>query len=111
MRLSYATFKAILEAQSKQHEVDRKINDVLRLAQSDTYYMGTTIDEIGQAFDMVFHDAYREEGKDLIDWWLYEDVEKFLYAAGSTGTENKEIVADLTTMLSLWQYLEKNYEL
>ena len=45
--MKYETFKAILEALEKQHQIDRDINKVLQLAQSDTYFMGTTIDEIG----------------------------------------------------------------
>lgn len=103
--MKYETFKAMLDAQQKQHEVDRKIMDVLRLAQSDTYYMGTTIDEIGRAFDMVFKDEYNNS--DLIDWWLYEDVDKHIFNADS-----EEIIADLTEMKDLWLYLEasKNEE-
>jgi len=46
--MKYETFKSILKALEKQHEVDRQINKVLQLAQSDTYFMGTTVDEIGK---------------------------------------------------------------
>jgi hypothetical protein len=100
-KMKYETFKAILKALEKQHEVDRQINKVLQLAQSDTYFMGTTIDEIGQAFDTVFKDAYDERGLDLIQWWLYEDVEKLIYAV-----KTDEVLADLTEMEDLWNYVE-----
>ena len=99
--MKYETFKSILKALEKQHEVDRQINKVLQLAQSDTYFMGTTIDEIGRAFDTVFKDAYDERGLDLIQWWLYEDVEKLIYAV-----KTDEVLADLTEMEDLWNYVE-----
>ena len=99
--MKYETFKSILKALEKQHEVDRQINKVLQLAQSDTYFMGTTVDEIGQAFNAVFKDAYGEIGLDLIEWWAYEDIEKLIYAVNSN-----EVIADLTTCEALWDYLE-----
>ena len=100
-KMKYETFKAILEALEKQHQIDRDINKVLQLAQSDTYFMGTTIDEIGQAFNAVFKDAYGEIGLDLIEWWAYEDIEKLIYAVDSD-----EVLADLTSMKDLWNYVE-----
>jgi len=101
MKMKYETFKSILKALEKQHQIDRDINKVLQLAQSDTYFMGTTIDEIGQAFNAVFKDAYGEIGLDLIEWWAYEDIEKLIYAVDSD-----EVLADLTSMKELWNYLE-----
>jgi uncharacterized protein YktA (UPF0223 family) len=99
--MNYKTFKSILKAMKKQHRVDRQINKVLQLAQSDTYFMGTTIDEIGQAFDMVFLDEYGEIGLDLIQWWLYEDVDKLI-----SDVKTDEVIADLTKMKDLWEYTE-----
>ena len=99
--MKYETFKAILKALEKQHEVDRQINKVLQLAQSDTYFMGTTIDEIGQAFNAVFKDEYGEIGLDLIEWWAYEDIDKIITAVASD-----EVLADLTEMEDLWNYVE-----
>lgn len=99
--MNYKTFRSILKATQKQHRVDRKINKVLQLAQSDTYFMGTTIDEIGQAFDMVFLDEYGEIGLDLIQWWLYEDVDKLI-----SDVKTDEVIADLTKMKDLWEYTE-----
>ena len=99
--MKYETFKSILKALEKQHEVDRQINKVLQLAQSDTYFMGTTVDEIGQAFNAVFKDAYGEIGLDLIEWWAYEDIDKII-----TAVDSDEVLADLTTCEALWDYLE-----
>ena len=99
--MKYETFTAILEALEKQHQIDRDINKVLQLAQSDTYFMGTTIDEIGQAFNAVFKDEYGESGLDLIQWWLYEDTDKII-----TAVDSDEVLADLTSMKELWDYLE-----
>jgi hypothetical protein len=99
--MNYKTFRSILKATQKQHRVDRKINKVLQLAQSDTYFMGTTIDDIGRAFDMVFLDEYGEIGLDLIQWWLYEDIDKLIFDA-----KTDEVIADLTKMKDLWEYTE-----
>ena len=101
MKMKYETFKSILKALEKQHQIDRDINKVLQLAQSDTYFMGTTIDEIGQAFNAVFKDAYGEIGLDLIEWWAYEDIDKII-----TAVNSNEVLADLTTCEALWDYLE-----
>lgn len=98
--MKFITFKTILDALEKQREVDRKINGVLQLAQADTYFMGTTIDDIGKAFDKVFLDAYGEDGIDLIHWWVFEDVEKCLF------DNDGQVIDDLTTMVALWEYLE-----
>jgi hypothetical protein len=100
--MKYKTFKAILKAIKKQHQVDRDICAALQLAQSDTYFMGTTIDDIGRAFDMVFLNDYGDEGLDLIQWWLYEDVDKLIYAP-----DHKEVLADLNKLKDLWLYVEK----
>jgi len=100
------TFKTIVTSILRQHEVDGDINAILQLAQSDTYFMGTTIDEIGQSFDMVFLDAYNnnKEALDLIHWWMYEDIEKFLY-----DSRSGEVINDLTELDDLYEYLEKYY--
>lgn len=52
----------------------------------------------------ILKDIYTEEGADLISWWMYEDVEKYLY--DKTG----KIIEDLTTVESLYEYLTKTYK-
>lgn len=44
---------------------------------------------------------YSEEGEDIISWWLYEDVEKKIY------NKKGEVIEDLTSIESLWEYVEK----
>ncbi len=97
------TFESILKAILKQHDVDMKLNDAYREAQLDTYFVGTTINEIYQAFDKVFVERYGTEGLDLIQWWRYEAVDKLLF------DENEDVVADLTDIDNFYEYMENEY--
>ncbi len=56
---------------------------------------------VEEIIDMI-NDDMKIEDKDLIDWWLYEDVEKLIY--DSNGT----IIADLQTPGDLYDYITTN---
>ena len=43
---------------------------------------------------------FNEIQLDMINWWLYENVEKFIYKS-----ENKEVLHDLTKIEDLYDYL------
>lgn len=68
------------------------------------YHLGLDLtnitDDYSQVITALLRAHYGEIGEDIISWWLYEDVDKFLYK------ENK-IVNDLTLMEDLWKYCEK----
>lgn len=52
-------------------------------------------------FDWV-KDDFGENGKDLVSWWMYEDVEKKIYESDGKET-NLENIDDL------YSYLEAHY--
>lgn len=51
--------------------------------------------------NLLLKSYYGKEGEDIIGWWLYEDVEKNIY-----DSETGEVIANLTTIESLWEYVE-----
>ena len=66
-----------------------------------------TIDckELSYASDILaewIEDSFGPEGKDLVSWWMYEDVEKVVYEEDGSET-NLENIDDL------YSYLEKFY--
>lgn len=51
---------------------------------------------------------FDEDGVDLIEWWLFEPVEKYIYSEYKEGDERK-VIADLTKADDLYDYLIKNH--
>lgn len=58
-------------------------------------------DDYHSIIDVLLKTYYSEEGEDIISWWLYEDVEKKIY------NKKGEVIEDLTSIESLWEYVEK----
>jgi hypothetical protein len=58
-------------------------------------------DDLHSAINILFKSHYSAEGEDLIGWWLWEDVEKFLYDKDGEKTN------DLTKLEDLWKYIEE----
>lgn len=52
----------------------------------------------------ILINTYDEDGVELIYWWLYEDVDKFLY-----DSETHKKIEDLTTVENLFAYLNGNH--
>ena len=69
-------------------------------------------------FNKWMEECFGKEGADLIDWWLFESVEKKIYKEGSCSKElyekdeelDGEVIADLTDIDDLYDYLLVNYK-
>lgn len=78
----------------------------------DTLYNNYHIDLAYSPFCDSFYDlvnliytmAFTDAGKDLVDWWLFEDVEKYIYFNG-------EVIDDLTKAEDLYDYMVKDAEI
>ena len=71
---------------------------------TEFYKLGLDIteitDDLHHIITTVLRAHYGVAGEDMINWWLYEDVDKYLY-------KKEKIVNDLTLMIDLWKYVEK----
>lgn len=61
---------------------------------------------VNSLFDAYLKLVFTEAGIDVITWWMYEDVPKKIYSA-----ESDDVIADLTTIESLWDYLCSDKEI
>lgn len=58
-------------------------------------------DELHQAITLLLRTYYSRDGEDMISWWMWENVEKFVYDSAGNKTD------DLTKIEDLWEYVEK----
>lgn len=56
-----------------------------------------------ELIELLLCDEETEYGT-MTDWWLYEEVEKFLYSSESTN-DNKEIIANLEEAEDFVEYM------
>lgn len=69
-------------------------------------------------FDKWMEECFGKEGADLVSWWLFESVEKKIYKEGTCSKEfyskdekvDGEVIADLTEVDDLYDYLLVNYK-
>lgn len=101
--LSKETFIKIITDMQKE---DKKINDLSNFLEENIIDGYATVKESisRNCIWDILKDIYTEDGEDLISWWMYEDVEKYLY--NKTG----QIIEDLTTIEALYEYLTKTYK-
>lgn len=68
----------------------------------------------GIFFDELMRSHFGDDGLDLISWWLYEDVDHKIYAAGDgEGRDwffkdekpDRDVIADLNDIDDLYDYL------
>lgn len=68
----------------------------------------------GIFFDELMRSQFGEDGLDLVTWWLYEDVDHKIYAAGDNEDRdwfledekpNRDVIADLNNIDDLYDYL------
>jgi hypothetical protein len=62
-------------------------------------------DLANEIIDMISEDMGIAEGDDLIEWWLYEDVDKIVYETKN----DKEIKIEVETAEQLYDYIVENY--
>ena len=72
------------------------------------------LENAGVFFDEMMRSYFGDDGLDLISWWLYEDVDHKIYAAGDDEgrgwffkdeTPNRDVIADLNNIDDLYDYL------
>ena len=79
----------------------RKHNDGLHKLYDMNVDITEFCEEIEGVVDLLFREVYSEEQYDLIMWWIYEDVDKYIYDS-KTG----KMTDDLTKLKDLWKYIE-----
>ena len=99
--MKYKTFKCFLEAILEEMDYNTAINNVHNEFNNDTFHV-LGLDSMYVAHSMIFTDEFGGKNKELIDWWLYDSVDKFIY------DKNNEVIANLTDIEDLWEYLNEN---
>ena len=69
-------------------------------------------------FHKWMEECFGKEGADIVSWWIYEDVEHKIYKDGTCSKEyyektekvDGEVIADLTELDDLYDYLLVNYK-
>jgi len=59
---------------------------------------------VQEIIDIIKEDMKIEDDDDLLDWWLYEPVDKIIYEG-----KNYEIKINVKTAEQLYDYIIKNY--
>ena len=52
---------------------------------------------------LLMKEIFTENQIDMIEWWLFDGVDKFIY-----DSETKEVIYDLTEIDNLYEYINKN---
>ena len=97
--LSKEKFKDIINKINQTNEMAKKLMDI----GIDIYGL-PLYDNFHYIAEEYFFCFFNDLGVDLIMWWIYEDVDKFLY-----DNDGQNVIADLTTIDSLYDYLINPY--
>ena len=77
---------------------------------SDLYKLDIDVINFSEKYDVIINilmsEIFNTQQMDLIEWWLYEKVDKYLY-----DFKTKEKTHDLTKIEDLYNYImeEKNF--
>ena len=58
-------------------------------------------DKLNKVISILLESHFGEEGEEMISWWLYEKVKKYIY------NNEGEKIKDLTTIEALYEYLNE----
>jgi hypothetical protein len=94
---------SLIQNFQKEQNILNDLVDMLVNGNSVVYFGDNLINEI---INIISEDMEIDENDDLIDWWLYEDVEKILYDEDDNG---KEIKINVKTAEQLYDYIVENY--
>lgn len=100
--VSKETFIKIIELIQEQDKIDQEIGTALEKMCGSWVLFGTE-HKIKKALFLLL-DATINDKFDTISWWLYENVDKFIY------DKKGNIIEDLTSVDALHNYLIKNKE-
>ena len=101
--ISKKTFVEVLKLIKEQSKVYEKVNDALELI-SDSYVMVGTKDKNLDALLMVLSEVFDDKENGWISWWLWEDVEKYVYY------ENPKRKKSVKTTEKLYDFLIETME-
>lgn len=55
--------------------------------------------------DLMYGENFTDDGADLINWWLYDNVDKKIY-----DSKTNDVIADLKSTTDLYNYMIKEFE-
>ena len=91
------TFMEVMKLIKEQEKIDDDFGKALETI-CDSWCLYGTKNKAYKALMIVLKEMF-DDKNDMIEWWLYEDVEKFLY------NKNGKKSSDLTTSAKLYEYL------
>lgn len=102
--ISKDMFCKAIAAIQKDRETNEKLTDAL-----DKYLLnGHAVVESSASYEMLIEllkDFFNDNVQySTIEWWLYDKVDKYIY------DEQGNIIADLTTVEALYDYLVENMD-
>ena len=102
-------FKFIKEYQAFDKAIER-----LEIALSGKKYGCNLFDcdwfmSVGLMLDIFLNSHFKEEGQDLINWWLFDDVDHIIWQKVDPDLFNgsSEIEYNVNELEDLWNYLIK----
>lgn len=96
--ISKQDFNKIINLLIKYNKKEDKINELLKHinnGKTNFTYIG---EELYKVIDILFSTIFCEDVVETVYWWLYEDVDKYIYYS------NNIIINDLRTIDALYDY-------
>lgn len=107
-KLDKEAFVYIMNSLKEYYDKIDHMNDAIQDAFGDYSFIGYNIPHADIILDLL-NIMLRLEDKDLLSWWLYEDVEKILYIRNQEDSENSVkytySTVDVTTPEQLYEYI------
>lgn len=97
------TFIKIIKLIQEQDKIDEEISNALEKICGSWVLFGTE-HKVKRALFLLLNATINDEF-DTISWWLYENVEKFIY------DKEGNIIENLTSVDALYAYLIKNIQI
>ena len=104
MMISKEMFRKVIEAIQKDRDENEKLTTAL-----DKYLLnGHAVVKSSASYEMLL-DLIKElfndkEQYSMLEWWLYDNVDKYIY------DEHHNVIADLTTVDALYDYLVESMD-
>lgn len=92
-------FIATVNLIKSEYEKKGKFSDFIEEEITDGYFIFKDSNYI-KALELLFKLNFNNDGYESVEWWLYEDVEKYIYR-----TSTDEVIFDLTEPDKLYDYI------
>lgn len=107
-KLDKEAFVYIMNSLKEYYDKIDHMNDAIQDAFGEYSFIGYNIPHADIILDLL-NIMLRLEDKDLLSWWLYEDVEKILYIRNQEDSENSVkytcSTVDVTSPEQLYEYI------